>query len=141
MKKAILVFLLIIGAVAAKAQNGEAPKLPPDLDMLEYFYKTYIVTFSDGGDPRLSTRKQAFLRKGFFTERGLKRYQELFEEKGYDPILKAQVANLAAADAVKAAKDPKQPGRYTVVYEDLEKITIELGLVKEKDEWKIDYLY
>ncbi len=141
MKRAILIFFLIIGVVAAKAQESDAPKLPADLDMLEYFYKSYIVTFSDGGDPRLSTRKQTFLRKGFFTERGLKRYQQLFEEKGYDPILKAQAANLAAVDAVKAAKDPKQPGRYTVVYEDLDKITIELSLVKEKDEWKIDYLY
>lgn len=141
MKKAILIFLLIMGVVAAKAQSTEAAKLPPDLDMLEYFYKTYIVTFSDGGDPRLSTRKQAFLRKGFFTERGLKRYQQLFEEKGYDPILKAQAANLAAADVVKAAKDPKQAGRYTVAYEDPDKITIELSLVKEKDEWRIDYLY
>jgi hypothetical protein len=141
MKKAILIFLLIMGVVAAKAQSIEAPKLPPDLDMLEYFYKTYIITFSDGGDPRLSTRKQAFLRKGFFTERGLKRYQQLFEEKGYDPILKAQFANLAAADAVKVAKDPKQPGRYTVAYEDPDKKTVELSLVKEKDEWRIDYLY
>lgn len=141
MKKAILIFLLIIGAVAAKAQNSDEPKLPPDLDMLRYFYTSYIVSFSDSQDPRLNTRKQVFLRRGFFTERGLKRYQQLFEEKGYDPILKAQAANLAAADAVKAAKDPRQAGRYTVTYEDPDKITIELSLVKEKDEWKIDYLY
>ncbi len=141
MKKLILVFLLMVGVVTAKAQGNDASKLPPDLDMLEYFYKSYIISFSDGGDPRLNTLKQAFLRKGFFTERGLKRYQELFEEKGYDPILKAQYANLAAADAVKAAKDPKQPGHYIVTYEDPDKITVELSLVKEKDEWKIDYLY
>jgi hypothetical protein len=141
MKKAILIFFLIMGAVAAKAQDSDEPKLPPDLDMLRYFYTSYIVSFSDGQDPRLNTRKQVFLRRGFFTERGLKRYQQLFEEKGYDPILKEQYANLEAANTLKFAKDPKQPNRYTVAYEDPDKITIELSLVKEKDEWRIDYLY
>lgn len=141
MKKAILVFFLVMGVVAAKAQDSDEPKLPPDLDMLRYFYTTYIVSFTDGQDPRLNTRKQVFLRRGFFTERGLKRYQQLFEEKGYDPIIKAEYANMAAANTLKVAKDPKQANRYTVAYEDPDKITVELSLVKEKDEWRIDYLY
>ena len=141
MKKAILIFFLIMGVVAAKAQDSDEPKLPPDLDMLRYFYTSYMVSFSDGEDPRLNTRKQVFLRRGFFTERGLKRYQQLFEEKGYDPILKAQYANLEAVNTLKLAKDPKQANRYTVAYEEPDKITIELSLIKEKDEWRIDYLY
>ena len=141
MKKAILIFFLVMGVVAAKAQDSDEPKLPPDLDMLRYFYTTYMVSFTDGQDPRLNTRKQVFLRRGFFTERGLKRYQQLFEEKGYDPIIKAEYANLAAANTLKVAKDPNQANRYTVAYEDPDKITVELSLVKEKDEWRIDYLY
>lgn len=141
MKKAILIFLLMVGVFAAKAQDNDLPKLPPDLDMLRYFYSSYIVSFSDGQDPRLTTRKQVFLRRGFFTERGLKRYQQLFEEKGYDPIVKAQDANLEAINTLKFAKDPKQAARYTVAYENPDKITVELSLVKEKDEWRIDYLY
>ena len=141
MKKAILIFFLVMGVIAAKAQDSDLPKLPPDLDMLRYFYTTYIVSFTDAQDPRLNTRKQVFLMRGFFTERGLKRYQQLFEENGYDPIIKAEYANMAATNTLKVAKDPKQANRYTVAFEDPDKITVELSLVKEKDEWRIDYLY
>jgi hypothetical protein len=141
MKKAILIFLLIIGVVAAKAQDNEGPKLPPDLDMLTYFYKSYMLSFNEGTDPRLQTRKQVFLRRGYFTERGLKRYQQLFEETGTDPVIKANEAYQEAANTVQITKDPKLPNRYKVSYDIPAKTTIEVSMVKEKDEWRIDYLY
>ena len=139
MKKAILIFLFIISAVVAKAQDE--PQLPPDIDMLKYFYTAYMVPFVSDGDLRVTTRKQALMRRAYCTPRCLTRYQQLLEQTDGDPFIKAQDSNMEAIKSLEFAKHPTLPNRYIVTYTAADKVTIDLGLVKEKGEWKIDYLY
>lgn len=143
MKKAILLFLFIIAAIGVKAQD-EQPKLPPDLDMLRFFYIRYMAPYTDGSQLSDLDRKQSQMRRTFCTARCLEQYQQIREKSNNDndPFIKAPDADGEAMRSLQFAKNPKQPGRYTVTYEAGDKITIELGLVKNKEgEWKIDRLY
>ena len=139
MKKALVIFLLITAFIGAKAQD--APQLPPDIDMLKFFYTAYMLPFVNESDLRVTTRKQTLLRRTYCTERCLTRYQQLYEETGADPFIKALDSNLEAVKSVEITKDAKLPNRYTVTYNLPDKTTIDLSMVKEKGEWKIDYLY
>lgn len=143
MKKAILLFLLIIAAIGVKAQD-EQPQLPPDLDMLRFFYVRYMVPYTDGTQPSGLARKQSQMRRTFCTAHCLEQYQQIIEKSNNDddPFIKAPDADREAIRSLQFTKNPKQPGRYTVTYEAGEKIIIELGLIKDKEgAWKIDRLY
>jgi hypothetical protein len=142
MKKAILIFLLTIGVFAAKAQETQrAAQLPPDMDMVKFFYTAYMMPFVNDADLRQTTRKQTLLRRTYCTPRCITRYEQLTQETGADAFIKAQDSNLEAVKSVEVTKDPKVANRYTVTYNLPEKVSIDLSLVNEKGEWKIDYLY
>jgi hypothetical protein len=142
MKKAILLFLLITACIGAKAQD-EPPKLPPDLDMLRFFYTAYMAPLVNGAQPSDLFSKQSQLRKRYCTARCLARYQQLVQnpETVEDPFIKAAGSDREAIISLAFAKVPKQPNKYTVTYTAAaDKITIELSLVNDKGDWKIDYL-
>ena len=145
MKRAVLLFLLIIAFIGAKAQDEPQKTLPPDLDMLTIFYKGYIAAYNDGSPPSSLTRKQAQMRRAYCTPRAEERYWELMQkaEDDSDMFIKAPGANREAMSTLQAAKVPNQPGRYKISYQanENDKMTIELALINDKGEWKIDYLY
>ena len=144
MKKAILIFLLAIGMFAAKAQDEPRKQLPPDLDMLRTFYTLYMMPYTDGTQPTDMDRKQSQVRRTYCTKRGQDRYLQLMQKATTedDAFIKAPGVIAEAMRSLEFAKVPNQPGRYKVTYQGIEKITIELALIKDKEgEWKIDYLY
>ncbi|MEO8886835.1 MAG: hypothetical protein ABI367_12275 [Mucilaginibacter sp.] len=140
MKKAILLFVLITATIGAFAQDE--PKLPPDIDMLKFFYTAYMAPYFDGSQPTTLYRKQAVLRQVYCTPRGLARYQQLMQEsEDGDPFIKAQDSNPEAVKSLEITRDPKQPNRYTVTYNPVNKVTIELSLITVNGKLMIDYLY
>ncbi|GAB2983709.1 hypothetical protein GCM10027049_21340 [Mucilaginibacter puniceus] len=142
MKKAILAFLLITAFLGAKAQDE--PKLPPDIDMLKFFYTYYMLPYIDGSKPTEFYSKQYQMRKRYCTARCLARYEQLMQipDSIDDPFIKAAGSDREAIISLAFAKDPKQPNKYTVTYNaGEEKISIELSLVNDKGDWKVDYLY
>jgi len=161
MKKAVLILLLIGCGLIVNAQSktkitgkeapattasmaddeDEQPKLPPDLDMLRFFYIRYMAPYVDGSQPSDLSRKQGQLRRKFCTPGCLDQYLKLAQESENDPFIKAPEVDVAAIRSLQLAKKSNQPGRYTITYEAGDKVTIELSLVNEKGEWKIDHIY
>ena len=144
MKKALLLFVLITAFVGAKAQDEERKQLPPDLNMLKEFYTLYMAPYFDGTQPTDMDRKQSQVRRYYTTPRAQKRYLELMQAAttDNDAFIKAPGVNKEAIQSLEFAKVPNQAGRYKVTYNDTgEKATIELTLINDKGEWKIDYLY
>ena len=143
MKKALLLFVLITAFVGAKAQDEERKQLPPDLNMLKEFYTLYMAPYFDGSQPTDIDRKQSQVRRYYTTPRAQKRYLELMQAATTpdDAFIKAPGVNKEAVQSLEFAKVPNQPGRYKITYQELEKVTIELALINDKGEWKIDYLY
>jgi hypothetical protein len=147
MKKALLIFLLTIGAFIAKAQDEEYKStLPPDLEMLTTFYKGYMAVYNDGSQPSRLFHKQSQMRKAFCTPRAQERYWELMQkmEDESDAFIKAPGVDREAMRNLQVVKVPNQNGRYKISYQmgDNEKVNIELAVIKDKaGEWKIDYLY
>lgn len=142
MKKALLLFLLITATIGARAQDS-TPQLPPDLDMLKFFYTLYMMPYVDGTKPTDLYRKQQQLRKRYCTARCMARYLQLIEPADAvdDPFIKAAGSDEAAIRSLMFAKVPKQPNKYTVTYDaGADKITVQLTLINDKGDWKIDYL-
>ncbi len=142
MKKAILLFLLITAFIGAKAQD-ELPKLPPDLDMLRFFYTAYMAPLVNGAQPNDLYSKQSQLRKRYCTAHCMTRYLQLVQNPDTidDPFIKAAGSDREAIMSLAFAKVPKQPNKYTVTYTaGADKIIIPLSLVNDKGNWKIDYI-
>lgn len=139
MKKALLLFVLITTFIGAKAQDEK--KLPPDLEMLETFYIRYMSVYTDGSQPTDLARKQSQVRRAGCTQRCLDKYLKEMQRTDidYDPFLKLPDVDQDALRTLEVAKVPNKPGLYTVSYmAGTEKFTINLTLVKQGDEWKID---
>ncbi len=144
MKKALLLFVLITAFIGARAQDDERKQLPPDMNMLRDFYTLYMAPYFDGTQPTDMDRKQSQLRRYYTTPRAQKRYLELMQKVTdmSDVFIKAPGVGKEAIQSLDFAKVPNQPGRYKITYDDAgEKATIELALINDKGEWKIDYIY
>ena len=144
MKKALLLFVLITTFLGANAQDDERKQLPPDLDLLRTFYIGYMYPYTDGSTPTDLDRKQSQMRRTYTTVRAQARYLELMQKvtDQSDVFIKAPGVGREAIQSLDFAKVPNQPGRYKITYDDTgEKVTIELALINDKGEWKIDYLY
>ena len=145
MKKALLLLVLITAFLGAKAQDKPRPALPPDLDLLRTFYIGYMYPYTDGSTPTDLDRKQSQMRRTYTTVRAQKRYLELMQvgTTDDDAFIKAPAASREAIQSLDFAKVPNQPGRYKVTYlvNENDKTSIEIALINDKGEWKIDYIY
>lgn len=151
MKKAVLIFLLLPFVAGAMAQKKPLSKKAPlhkktiavqtsAMEMLKFFYISYMRPYVENNQPSEMYSKQSQLRRAYCTPRCQTRYLQLSQEPDGDPFLKTDEVDREAMKSLEFNKDPKQPNKYTVTYTLGEKKTIELSLVNVKGEWKIDYI-
>lgn len=109
-------------------------------DMLKEFYKIYITQIDKGP---INRKKENSIKKKYCTTRLLEAIKN-DKELDYDPLIDAQDADIESLKTLSIKKNIGIASGYIVTYEssskydNYEKTSIKLTVVKEKDGYKID---
>lgn len=139
-------FILLYMTNCSNAQLQNHSKVNNDYSeeqivlMLKNFYTSYINETSKSPS---NPEKEDSIRKKFCTTNMMKVYD--LPDLDYDPIVQAQMVLKECAETLTIRKDKDRENIYYVSYNwplnDKEQITIKVKIVKENEDYKIDYVF
>jgi hypothetical protein len=138
MRAKYLLFFIAVFIANSKCQSQSKANDEQVVTMLKEFYTSYITVISESKDSM--EFKLDSIKLKYCTLKLIKQIAD-DEELDYDPFLNAQDAHLECLQTLTILKDPNSPNFYCISYVDnysKRQITIKLGVVKQKNKYKID---
>jgi hypothetical protein len=156
MKKIILVFLFVTGALVSEAQNISSDE--PAVEMLKAFYTAYntawaTATLKTEQDARVLIKKLDSLQTKYCTIKLRRELKELFKKEGldHDLLINDEGTDIPHLKTLKIVKDESKADAYTVSYVDhtlspsnkpIDKtVIIHVAVAKENGSYKIADAY
>ena len=135
---ALLSFMVSILTIANSfcVQAQDVDSASQAQGMIKRFYISYITDVDKG-----ETSKLDALQKKVCTARLLQRIPKLADQLDADPFLKAQDSNIKFLKSLTVKEDLKKEGHYIVSYGIDEKVVINLMVVKQDGNYKIDNVW
>jgi len=139
MKKASLIVFYVLGMIMVCSVGKSQTNIDNDkqiISMLKKFYTEYISISSETNV--MSEKKLYSLEKRYCTDRLIKKIPAIVDETDADPFLKAQDAFKEDINTLSVVKSVKKPNNYIVSYGKKSKIIIEVRVIDNKGQFKID---